>query len=191
MRVIIGKSCIWQADAEKVIGSKIRNSNVFMDYVHNKVLESIGDENPGLIWIPMAQEDIDKCGVTCGVGRRTQDPEDYVIANWRGRIDVFLKRSLALPCVDASVLVFSREEYLNDSDTQADEAEFKRASASDATHFLVALNASPEGGRSPRSPMRLCALIGDHGAGQDSEHWAAMCKQSYEYDMEYCVVSDV
>ena len=103
---------------------------------------------------------------------------------------MFLKRSLALPCVDADVHVYSREEYLNDPDTLANEAELKRASESDATHFLVALNAYPEGGRSPHSPLRLCRLI-SIGRAKGFHELIRQCKESYEYDMQYCVVSDV
>ena len=129
--------------------------------------------------------------ISCGVGLNTQDPSDYTLKNWRGRIQPFLKREHALPMSSCAVIVYDREAYL--SDPQMSDEEREKVLSGNATHFLVALLANAEGVPSAYGTYRLVSnLCGGNNAFKDLtlEEIRDMAQKSLEYENTWCVVAD-
>ena len=127
-----------------------------------------------------------------GVGRRTDNPHDYVLRCHRGRVDAYLKQAHAAPVEGAALVVYTRMAYMVDPDVVADATEFSRVvSLPDATHFLIAVLAFA-GPASPLSPYRFVANLagGNHEAATWSpEVIASKAASIVEYDRTWCVVA--
>lgn len=130
--------------------------------------------------------------LSAGVGRRTNNPDDYVVRLHRGRVDAYLRREKAAPCEGAAFIVYTREAYLADPDVQKEEAERTRIEASEATHVLVAVLGFA-GPKAPLSPYRLVYNLA--GGNLEAGLWTAdeiraNAQESLSYDAEWAVVSD-
>lgn len=126
--------------------------------------------------------------VSCGVGRRTENPEDYIPRLWRGKVELFLKREHALPTTGVAAVVYTRKAYR--ADPQVDAAQF--AVTEGASHVLVAVLAF--GGPEPQvSPTRFVTnLAGGNAAYAEMSvvDLALLAGKVDAYDAEYCVVAD-
>ena len=190
----ISKSYIWQAESCSVIGSKVGNSTAFRASLQRLIAshDPSSDRAEGQHFIQLSPEAIEASDITCGVGRKTSNLNDYVMREWRGNVDTFLKRELAVRCASCAVIVYTRSAYLNDP--QMEDEERLRVESSTATHYLVALLANGEGVPNARSPYRLVdSLAGGNNefANISIETVKAMARDSKDYADNWSVVADV
>lgn len=157
-----------------------------------------GCQTPGQAYIPLVD---DACGmVASGVGKKTNNPDDYVIREWRGQCGMYLKREKGLPPDSVAAVVYTKQAYLDDPDCKGDPEkgipgdpeEMKRVQESDCTHVLVIVLANA-GPRSPVSPHRFVAnLAGANNeyAEKTGDELRAMAREIRDYHDEYSVVAD-
>lgn len=103
--------------------------------------------------------------VSGGIGRNRDNPDDYVLRSYRGKVHAYLKREFAEPVTDCNVVVYTRSAYLSDPDIDEDPTEASNIRESDCTHVLVAVLAS-SGIPSRLSPYRFVKNLagGNHEA---------------------------
>lgn len=143
-------------DADAVIGTKVPVGG------YRKVLEAVIDaieahvpgekETPGQYFLQLPDSLIPY--VICGDGKvppRDADPNPFVVREWRGQRQEFLRREYALPTTGVAAVVYTRDAYLANDDPDLTEAEKARVDQSDCTHVVVALLAF--GGPSPRHTL--------------------------------------
>lgn len=103
--------------------------------------------------------------VSAGVGKGTDHPDDYVIRKYRGKVGMYLKRRFAASPKSCRAVVYTRDAYLDDPDT--DEEEAKRIKESECSYVLVSVLADA-GNESPLTPGRLVRnLAGGNNAVDD------------------------
>ena len=129
--------------------------------------------------------------LSCGVGERTANPDDYVVRTHRGRVELYLKREKALPCASANVIVYTKAAAL--ADPQLPEEDRARIEESDVTHYMIALLANAEGVPNSRSPYRLVDCLA--GGNNDADKWEKeqirkLAKAAREYADTWEVVAD-
>jgi len=191
MTIILKPSFIWQAYSPNAIGSKVLAESI--ETFEETLKEAIATHDPSKDWaegqhmVAFPSTHL----VSCGVGERTDNPDDYVIRNWRGKVSLFLKREKALPCASANVIVYTKGAIL--SDPQLPESERVKIEESDATHYLIALLANAEGVPNSRSPYRLVDCLA--GGNKEADAWSlddikALAKDSKEYADKWEVVAD-
>lgn len=128
--------------------------------------------------------------VSAGVGKRTNDPEDYVLRFYRGQVEMFLWRENAAPVEGCALVVYTKEAYLADPDVAGDQAEVERVK--DATHVLVAVLAFA-GPKAPLSPHRLVHNLA--GGNKEAAAWTAdeirvKALETKTYHDDWCTVAD-
>jgi len=173
------------------IGTRVTNEVGFIDVTDRAIrgCDFSAQTVPGQAFIPC--NDLVPY-LSAGVGRRTANPEDYVLRLHRGRVDAYLRREQAVPCEGAAIIVYTRDAYLADPDVQKDDAERTRIEASYATHVLVAVLGFA-GPKAPLSPYRLTANLA--GGNKEAALWTAdeiraRAEASIAYDSEWVVVAD-
>lgn len=173
------------------IGTRVTNEVGFMDVTDRAIAgcDFAAQRVPGQAFIPC--NDLAP-HLSAGVGRRTTNPDDYVVRLHRGRVDAYLRRERAVPCEGAAIIVYTRDAYLADPDVQKDEAERTRIEASDASHVLVAVLGFA-GPNAPLSPYRLVANLA--GGNKEAALWTAdeiraRAEASLAYDADWVVVAD-
>jgi len=134
----------------------------------------------------------DKCckWVSSGVGKRTMNPEDYVIRSHRESVKLYLKRAFAAEVDNVAVVVYTLDAYLADPDI--DEAETARILATGCSHILVAVLAA-SGPKSPLTPTRFVHNLA--GGNKEALLWTAdeireKAKEIKDYSNEWCMVAD-
>lgn len=175
-----------QAFDPTAVGSRVLNRDQFMlalgEQIENH--DQSGDRAPGQHFVscPRAMFEL----VSSGVGDATSNPDDYVLREWRGEVQAFLKREKASPVNFLACIVYTREAFLADPQAEAYAAEW----LGDATHVLVAVLAGDVG---PVQPGRFVAnLAGGNNAfltmtGDEIRNMAAECRA---YWSTHSVVSD-
>lgn len=128
--------------------------------------------------------------VSSGVGRRSSNPNDYILVLNRGRVNAYLDRSLAERATDVKVIVYTLKAYEADPDVQQDTEEFGRLKEFNPTHILVTVLASA-GPESPLTPIRFVENLA--GGNREALLWTAdeireKAKEIAEYDREWAVV---
>ena len=128
--------------------------------------------------------------VSAGVGRRTQEPNDYVLRLYRGVVETFLHREHAASVEGCALVVYTKDAYLADPDVAGDPAECERVR--DATHVLVAVLAFA-GPKAPLSPHRLVHNLA--GGNKEAAVWTAeeiraKALESKAYHDEWCTIAD-
>ncbi|OGZ33046.1 MAG: hypothetical protein A2174_01840 [Candidatus Portnoybacteria bacterium RBG_13_41_18] len=128
--------------------------------------------------------------VSAGVGVRSTTPEDYILREYRGQVDLYLQRWLAAPVESLAVIVYTTEAYLSDPDVKSEEA--ARIQQSGATHVLVAVLASA-GPKAPLSPKRFVHNLA--GGNKEAVQWTAdeirhKAAEVKAYHDKWCVVAD-
>jgi hypothetical protein len=160
-----------------VIGSKVINHAGFMGVLKRAVgnHDFTQDRIPGQAYLPIPEA---VPFVSSGVGRRTLNPEDYVLRVYRERVGAFLKREFAAPVTTCAAVVYTMEAYLADPDVTADEAKLMTAAAimsnenvsSKDCYVLVTVLAS-SGEASKLSPHRFTANLA--GGNKEALVWTA------------------
>lgn len=130
--------------------------------------------------------------LSAGVGKRTAHPADFVLAEHRGEVDIYLRRGLAVPVSAVAVSVYTVAAYLADPEVSADKVECDRVTASGATHVLVSVRASA-GPRSPLTPKRFVDNLA--GGNKEAREWSgneirAKATEISRYYSEWAVVAD-
>jgi hypothetical protein len=149
--ILIGKSNILTALNKESIGTRV-------------LLPSIGTV-PGQAVISLDGVcDI----VSSGTGKRTNNPDDYIIRVHREKVSMYLKRNFAEVCKAVSVVVYTLDAYLNDPDITEDE--FTELCCSNYTHILVAVLASSSE-KSPLTPTRFVHNLA--GGNNEAIKWTA------------------
>jgi hypothetical protein len=190
MTILISNVC--SSFAEKAIGSRVTDPDAFL----LSVIEAIKAHNPsadrvaGQHTIVMPPETYSM--VSAGVGKRWDNPIEYVLREHRGQVTAYLRRENAAPVEGLTVIVYTREAYLADPDTQTDLPEMERVTASDATHILVAVLASA-GPRSLLSPDRFVKNLA--GENREALAWTAdeirvKAAEIAAYHKEWAIVAD-
>ena len=173
------------------VGTKVTNVKAFFEAADRAVAEfdfaSQRVPGQGFIMCPDAVPFL-----SAGVGKRSENPSDYVLRFYRNRVEMFLKREFAAPCEGAALIVYTRAAYLADPDVQKDETEKARIEASEATHVLVAVLGFA-GPKAPLSPYRLVHNLA--GGNREAQGWTAdeiraQAAASLAYDAEWAVVAD-
>lgn len=180
------------AFAAETIGSKVVDRESFLTQLVDEIQshDRRKDRVSGQHYIPLPEKF--KQWVSAGVGRRTDNPDDYVLRLYRGKVSAYLRRERAVPVESVAVVVYTREAYLFDPDVQGDRREVERIESSDATHVLVAVLASA-GPKSPLSPRRLVSNLA--GGNREALTWTAneiraKAAESLKYWDEWEVVAD-
>jgi hypothetical protein len=132
--------------------------------------------------------------VSSGDGRRSADPGDYVCRLYRGRVQMFLRRSLASPVASLRAVVYTKEGYLRDPDVVAEPPEAERILRENPTHVLVAVLAT-SAPSSFVSPYRFVAnLAGGNLDYQEGRKTYAdlveLARNVKQFDDEWAVVAD-
>jgi len=186
----VERSDIVSAFETQTIGTKVVDEAGFMNFLQNCVKnhDSSKDRQLGQHFIPMPAEAFKT--VSAGVGTRTENPEDYVLRLYRGRVETYLKREKAAIVENLAAIVYTAEAYLSDPDVKGEEVE--RIQNSGATHVLVAILASA-GPRSPLSPYRLVHNLA--GGNKEAQQWTeneirSMAEESKKYHDEWATVAD-
>jgi len=177
---------------DQTIGSKVVHTDRFLTYL-TQAIESTNFEDqkiPGQALVNLPTEA--HTTVSAGVGKHTQDPSDYVVRLYRGKVSLFLQRELAEPVDSLSVVIHTKEAYLEDPDVKGDAKEVFRIQLKAPTHVLVAVLASA-GPPSPLSPGRLVHNLA--GGNNEAEIWTAdeireTARESLDYYGEWGTVAD-
>ncbi len=144
------------------------------------------DRAPGQHFVMLPPKALDH--VVAGVGRRTDNPTDYVVRTWRGRCDAYLKRDRAEKATGVACVVYTRAAYGLDPDVTSEEL----AALGDATHVLVAVLAFA-GPNSPAPPwtfVRNLAGANNEALAMTADEIRATAKAVTDYHGEWCVVAD-
>jgi len=191
-KIVLTPSSIWQAYNIDCIGSKVAAGGhigtfekVLIEAIQNHDTSKDRAEGQHFIQFPATHL------VSCGVGLHTHSPDDYVLRNWRGRVQPFLKREHALETSWAAVIVYTRQAYLNDPEITPDE--YERIQQGDATHVLVALLANADGVPNAYGTFRLVSnLAGGNNAFEDItiQEVKEQAATSLSYEKTWCVVAD-
>jgi hypothetical protein len=150
--------------------------------------------------------------VSCGVGLRSEHPDDYVIRKYRNRVDLYLKRSYAAETRRVTAIVYPVERYLEDPQITVIEKDAIKAVSliQPKSHVLVALLAETEMSPPPLTPYRLVANLAggsnewtfndfsvdpkiDPPFAQALRHIQKIeneARASIDYDRKWCVVAD-
>ena len=164
-------SNICSAFSPNAIGTRVVDGDAFLNALTTAVFrhDIFADPVPGHYSVKLPEDVYGM--VSAGVGRRSQNPEDYVIRVHRGQVNAYLKREKAAPVEGLAAVVYTREAYLNDPDVQKNAAEQERVSNSDATHVLVAVLASAGPYSSPFTPDRFVKNLA--GGNREAFAWSA------------------
>ena len=177
---------------ESTIGSKVGNRTAFLAALEVAVAnhDESRDRAPGQHFVVMSMEDAAAGEVTCGIGHRTTNPEDFVLRNHRGNVCAFLRRECALPVTFLATIVYTKEAYLSDPDVIDGDEMCKHI-----THVVVAVLASADGVPNPlpRGTYRLAHCLA--GGNKEALAWTLeevkqMCTDSVAYEDTFCVVAD-
>lgn len=137
-------SCILSATKEKTVGTKLSDKDKFLSLL-DKETAKVDFENQRVIGqakVSLPAEAYDT--VSCGVGKRTLNQDDYCIRVNRGEVNLYLKREYAASVANLDVIVYTKDAYLDDPDTKENPEEFARISAAEVDYIVVAILASAE-----------------------------------------------
>lgn len=188
---------ICTAFEDDCIGSKVTDEDTFDLFLNKAILnhDTTKDRVPGQHFIVLP--DAVSQAVSCGVGLNSDDPDNYVLREHRGRVSSYLKRRYACPTTGVSVVVYTVAAYLGDPDVTAEEtARIKLIDdeypGEPVTHVIVAVLA--HGGPAPQlSPYRFVHNLA--GGNLEAFVWSAdeiraKAVDIKAYDDMYSVVAD-
>jgi hypothetical protein len=126
-----------------------------------------------------------------GVGKRTDNLDDYVIRFHRNRVGLYLKRGLAAEVTGVAVVVYTNYAYRNDPQVTWEEIE--QMSQRNYSHVLVAVLAHSEGSSSPLTSHRFIENLA--GGNNEALKWTAdeiraKAKEISNHSSTWAVVAD-
>lgn len=177
---------------EIVIGTKVwwSSQEEFLTVLEQSIkdFDWSSCRQPGQAYITLPNK---CCEMVCaGVGKRTLNPDDYVIRLYRGKVGLYLKRDFAGKVDNVATVVYTLGAYLNDPDVS--EKEINQLRDYNYTHILVAVLASA-GSKSPLTSNRFVHNLA--GGNKEALLWTAdeireKAKEIKEYSNEWCVIAD-
>ena len=139
--------------------------------------------------------------VSCGTGKHSVNPNDYVLRCHRGRVGAYLKRELAAPAENCAVVVYTLDAYLSDPDITPDEAtrviEGPTLLSDDGIclqeTFVIVTVLATAGPQSQLSPFRFVHNLA--GGNKEAQVWTAdeiraKAREILEYDNDWTTVAD-
>jgi hypothetical protein len=197
---VFAKANILQAfSLGAVVGSRVVRQDSFMEALRLEVdrFDFAAQTTPGQGFIPMPSDT--HYMVSAGVGRKVADPGAYVLREWRGSVNAYLKREHAEPVESLAVIVYTLDAYLADPDVAGDADEVARVTSNErdgyapVSHVIVAVLANAGPKPPAYSPGRLVANLA--GANKDALAWDAdtirgKAKEAQDYADEWSVVAD-
>lgn len=150
MEIKLGVSNICTAFKPEAIGSRVINSNGFVDALVAAIQhhDTSKDRATGQHFIVLHEA---REFVSAGDGLKSDNPGDYIVRTHREGPKMFLKRECAGKTNFLAVVVYTREAYIADPDMTPEELETLDPWA---THFIVAVIAS-SGPSAPVTPGRF------------------------------------
>lgn len=187
---IIPSNIVTAFQDEEVVGTKVTRHVRFENLLVKAVAATDFEQQqvPGQAFIMLDPAAVKAVGA--GVGKRSQNPEDYVLRCHRGQVGAFLRRELAEPASGVAVVVYTAEAYAKDPEVGAEEV--ARVQAEGATHVLVAVLAFA-GPPSPLTPERFTHNLAggnNEAMGWDAETIRQKAGEISAYHSEWCVVAD-
>lgn len=174
------------------IGARVLRPEQFMSILEAVVAahDFASERTPGQGYIAMPQESYRL--VSSGVGKRTEEPSNCILRGDQGRVESFLNRRLSEPVVSLTVVVYTRDAYLNDPDVGKNPAEVASATASDATHFMVEVIASAGDDAPFALRAFLASLAGDDkgASGSVPREVRELARAIQLHDDTWMVVAD-
>ena len=188
---IVNANIVTAFDA-KAIGTKVTNPNTFRAHLADAIgsTDFAAQRVPGQAFLNLPEAAYST--VSAGVGKRTLNPEDFVLREYRGKVGTFLKREHAAPVEGLACVVYTVAAYLSDPDVASDEGEAERVKGLNATHVLVA----PLAFSGPKAPYPLGVLVHNlAGGNKEALLWSAdeireKATETNAYWGEWCVVAD-
>lgn len=187
----VAVSKIVTAFNRRAIGTKVIDRGrfeAFLDDAIRKTDFSKG-KTPGQALVRLPREAFRT--VSCGVGKRTLDPDDYVPALHRGHVGLYLRRHCAAEVKSLHVVVYTWDAYKADPDVDLEEIKSFRVPP---THVIVAVLASAN--NKPRlSPgifvHNLAGGNNDFKPGKVTvKELIGMAKDIEKYHNDWCTVAD-
>jgi len=190
MCIRVGISDVLTALNDSTIGSKVISKKRFMTDLQEEIakIDFQSCRVPGQAYVQLPER---FCSfVSAGIGRRTSNPDDYVVRLYRDKIGLYLKRQFASEVDKVAIVIYTTEAYLNDPDVTETEAQWVKDRG--YTHMLVAILASA-GPPSPLTPYRFVHNLA--GGNNEAKEWTAdeiraKAREIIEYSNEWCVVAD-
>lgn len=177
-----------------VIGARVVDCDRFMEGVRAAVArhEAKADQRmSGEYFLPLRRDLFDT--VTCGVGERSKNEDDYVVRIDQGQARAFLKRDFAAGVVGGlACVVYTRQAYLSNPEMEHKPEEATRISASDCTHVIVAVLARPN----EEFPLPIWTLVHSLAGGNErAQFWLVnmireKARKSWEYWSKWVMVAD-
>lgn len=128
------------AFSHSCVGARVLDPTRFAACVENVIATGDFQFEGGLGWVNMPAAAFPL--VSGGTGKRTEDPDDYLLRAQNGRVDVYLKRKRADPVIKLDAIVRGREQHLARMRAEAQQQEVERILVSPATHFLIGVFAT-------------------------------------------------
>ncbi|MGW8177514.1 MAG: hypothetical protein ACWGQW_01790 [bacterium] len=140
------------AFSDQTIGTKVTDPKKFWAIVLKELAahDKGSDREPGQHFIMLSGTPSEF--LSSGVGRRTANPDDYVLRLHRGQVKAYLRREFAAPLEGAAVVIYTIEAYANDP--QVDHNELAKLQEAGCTHVLVAVLGFA-GPKAPLTPGRF------------------------------------
>ncbi|KKW28677.1 MAG: hypothetical protein UY72_C0064G0005 [Candidatus Uhrbacteria bacterium GW2011_GWD2_52_7] len=125
----------------RVVGYKIPDLEAFIAAVKDAFVNpDLNEVTPGEFVI--SKPEISRL-VKPGIGKRSNNPEDYVLRNHRGKVGAFLKREFAIPYADYNVIIWTLPRFSKEStESPSDFEDLTKFMKSGCTHALVGAKAA-------------------------------------------------
>ena len=177
------------------IGTKVGKPDAFFEALATAVEnhDTGNDRAPGQHFIVLPLEVVESAQVGAGIGKRTENPDDFVLRCYRDRVAAYLKREAALPVSFLACVVYTTEAFLDDPDV-VNKGITAEILEDGTTHVVVAVIANSEGvNDAPYTPLRACSNIG--GGNKEAKTWTLektrkVCRSSAEFAKTFSVVAD-
>lgn len=119
--------------------------------------------------------------ILCGLGPRSENPDDFIMREHRGVVKAYLKRSFAPEPTGAAAIIYTKEACLVDEDVKK-EGLLDEVESVDASHILIAVLSFPKGCPSFINAGRLVSNIA--GGNKEFDVLGITKKKFFEWQKE-------
>lgn len=179
-----------------VIGAKVLNPSDFKAIVAARVpgfLENTEPDEDGE-WSIELKADVLPL-LSSGMGRRSKDPEHYVVRKLHGRVGLYLKREFALTPERCDVGVVTKERYISEYREFEEQGGLTDAQLENVTHVVlsVRIHAGPDTVRTTKPHdfiAKLSHAVGEPGK-QEKLSVTGLCNEAWNIDNYWRTFSEV
>lgn len=182
-----------------VIGAKVLNPSDFKAIVAARVpgfLENTKPDEDGEWSIDLKADVLPL--LSSGMGRRSNDLEDYVVRKFRGRVGLYLKREFAMAPRRCEVGVVTKETYVTEHRYHMQQDGLTDAELENVTHVVVSVRifAGPDTARTPTKPHSFIAKLSNAVGKPDKQDALSvidLCNEAWNIDnywRTFCEVAD-